>query len=69
MELNKYLKIVMIKRNITMNDLAEKININYKTLSGKFSRNSFGDITLIKICKFLKIEIADLYNIITKNDV
>lgn len=68
MKISDYFRIVMIKKNIDMSRLSKDTNINYKTLSGKFSRNSFGDETLIKICVILDVELKDLARIIEKEN-
>lgn len=62
--LSQYFKVKMALIGIDRHDLAKKINMNYKTLSGKFVRNKFDDETLIKICAALDIEISDLIKII-----
>lgn len=49
------LKIVLIKKKMNINQLADKMNISKTTLYSKFQRDSFSMADLENICKALNV--------------
>ena len=66
MELDKYIKKVLIDKNVKQVELAEKLNISRASLGGLISRNKMGVDKLEDIADALNIHTKKL-KIVTKN--
>ncbi|WP_026396069.1 helix-turn-helix domain-containing protein [Acetobacterium malicum] len=53
MGMTEKIKIAMLKRNMSLNDLAEKIGQSPQNISGKFKRDNFKEDELKDIAKAL----------------
>lgn len=60
MNIGLLIEETLTKKGLEKKWLADKMNINYKTFTGKFYRNSFEAVELIKIAKILKIDLNEL---------
>lgn len=57
MNLAQLIEKSLDEQGITKAWLSEQLGINYKTFTGKFKRNSFEALELIKIGKILNIDL------------
>lgn len=53
MSMTEKIKIAMLKRNISLKDLAEKLNQSPQNISGKFKRDNFKEDELREIAEAL----------------
>ncbi|MEN6565299.1 MAG: helix-turn-helix transcriptional regulator [Veillonellales bacterium] len=53
MAMAEKIRIVLIKRKMTISSLAEKLNTSPQNLSGKFSRDKFNEKELVDIANAL----------------
>ncbi len=57
MSATKLIKQIMIERNISVKDLAEKLDIKPQSMSNKFHRDSFSFNEVVKIADILDCDI------------
>ncbi|MDY4822370.1 MAG: helix-turn-helix transcriptional regulator [Candidatus Onthovivens sp.] len=57
MSATKLIKQIMIERNMTVKDLAEKLEIKPQSMSNKFHRDSFSFNEVVKIADILDCDI------------
>ena len=57
MSATKLIKQIMIERNISVKDLAEKLDIKPQSMSNKFHRDSFSFNDVVKIADILDCDI------------
>jgi hypothetical protein len=60
MDLGKHIMILLDEQGRSQTWLADKLNINVKTFSGKLKRNSITGEELLLIAKVLNINLEDL---------
>lgn len=60
MDIAKLIEETLEEQGRTKAWLSEQLNINYKTFTGKFKRNSFEAVELIRIGKLLGIDLNSL---------
>ena len=53
MAMAEKIKIALIKRNMTLKELASRLNCTSQNLSGKFRRDNFSEKELVQIAKVL----------------
>lgn len=53
MGMTEKIKILLIKRKMTVKELSEKLGYTSQNLSGKFKRDNFSENELIEIAKIL----------------
>ncbi|WP_455544054.1 helix-turn-helix domain-containing protein [Intestinibacter sp.] len=58
MSATKLIKQIMIERNISVKDLAEKLDIKPQSMSNKFHRDSFSFNEVVKILDILDCDIT-----------
>lgn len=50
------IKILLLKENITIKELAEKLNTTPQNITNKFKRDNFSEKELLAIAKVLDVE-------------
>ena len=55
------IKIILLKKKMTVKDLAEKLNCTSQNLSGKFKRDNFSEKELIEIANALDCEFIGIF--------
>ncbi len=55
-EMSEKIRIALIKRNMTLTQLAEKLGVSQPNLSKKLKRNNFHEEELRKIAKLLDMK-------------
>lgn len=56
MSVAKKIKLLLVERDMTMTDLAEKLNTGKSNLSGKMKRDNFSENELKKIAEILNCD-------------
>lgn len=56
MSMTQKIKIALIKRNMTITELASKLNCTSQNLSGKFKRDNFSEKELQEIASILNCQ-------------
>lgn len=57
------IKILLIKKNISLKDLAEKLNCTPSNISNKMRRNNFSESELLEIAQALECEFNATFTI------
>lgn len=61
MAMSKKIKILLVERDMTQTDLANKLNITGATLSDKMKRDNFSENDLIEIAKILNCDFKSIF--------
>jgi len=56
MTASKKIKILLVQRDMTLTDLAEKLGKSLSTMSGKMKRDNFTEKDLMKIAEALRCD-------------
>jgi DNA-binding Xre family transcriptional regulator len=63
MAMTEKIKIVLLKKKLTVKDLAERLGCSSQNLSGKFKRDNFSENELSEIATALEVEYCGSFKI------
>ena len=69
MAMSEKIKIILIKKNMTISALAEKLNTSQSNLSNKFKRDNFSEKELSDIAKALDCEFNGYFTMLDTEEV
>ena len=63
LSVSEKIKIILGRRNMTVSDLAKKLNISRQNLTNKFARNNFSEKELQEIAEAMDCSINVLFKL------
>ena len=69
MAMTEKIKIVLLKKKLTVKDLSEQLGCSSQNLSGKFKRDNFSESELIEIAQALDCEYNATFKIKSTGEV
>lgn len=69
MAMAEKIKIILLKRKMSVKDLSEKLNCTSQNLSGKFKRDNFSENELKEIAEKLNCEFIGSFKMLDTDEI